>query len=205
MNVGLAEPKVHVAGQFCLLGYKCICKCYFDRFIPVLKITEHHNTRRSLAWAYGDPEDLQFAYWSCITSTSLSSPTPWCPLDWCNLIQDLEDPVYQSQGFPFLMCWAVSLVVAWGQGRDKMGPSTCPWKAHVLSCVDSMKAQWIDTEACVLQHHCLQWFTGTGREKEVGNTHCGVTGPERAQGHAVEGTKSNLSAQRFFCLFVCRL
>lgn len=31
MNAGLADPKAHVAGRFCLLVYKCICESCFGK------------------------------------------------------------------------------------------------------------------------------------------------------------------------------
>lgn len=72
----------------------------------------------------------------------------------------------QSRGFPSLMRWAVSLAAMWGQGRGKTGPSV--FKAHVLSCVKSRKAQWIDCRDCLHHHqravcHGLQ-ERGRGRE-----------------------------------------
>lgn len=60
MNAGLADPKAHVAGQFCILVYKCIWECCLVRFIPAFKITEYHSPRRSLAWAYGQSARVWF-------------------------------------------------------------------------------------------------------------------------------------------------
>lgn len=49
VNVDLAGPPGSDGRVFCLLIHKCIYKCCLDRFMSALEITEHHNTRRSLA------------------------------------------------------------------------------------------------------------------------------------------------------------
>lgn len=87
MKLGLAGLSCSIWRVFCLLIHKCIYMCCFDRFISAVKITELHNTTRSLAWAYGVSKGLKLACWSLFyTIYFLPSPSCLCPSSWCVFI-----------------------------------------------------------------------------------------------------------------------
>ena len=78
VKLGLAGLSCSIRRVFCLLIHKCTYMCCFDRFISAVKITELHNTTRSLAWAYGIPKGLKLACWSLFYTIYLL-PSPSCP------------------------------------------------------------------------------------------------------------------------------
>lgn len=118
VKLGLAGPSCSLQRVFYLLIHKCIYKCCFDRFISALQITEHHNTTRSLAWAYGVPKGLKLACWSLFyTIYLLPSPSCLCPSNWCVFIWDPDNSIHQSWGFSSFMSWALSLRCGVGRGE----------------------------------------------------------------------------------------
>lgn len=142
--------------------------------------------------SHGDPH---------FTPSTSSSHTHLCPLDRGVLIWDPESPAHQSWGFSSLMGQAIRLGMVWREGREKTGPSLCPWTAHVPSHLDLIKAQWIDCRSlppALLDSHTGQSAGRAWMGRSLKLMHCGVSGPERAEGHAVEATKSNLPLQTLF-------
>ena len=118
VKLGLAGLSHSFRRVFCLLIHKCIYKCCFDRFISALQITEHHNTMRSLAWAYGVSKGLKLACWSSFyTIYLLPSPSCLCPSNSCVFIWDPDNSVHQSWGFSSFMSWALSLRCGVGRGE----------------------------------------------------------------------------------------
>lgn len=118
VKLGLAGLSHSFRRVFCLLIHKCIYKCCFDRFISALQITEHHNTTRSLAWAYGVSKGLKLACWSSFyTIYLLPSPSCLCPSNSCVFIWDPDNSVHQSWGFSSFMSWALSLRCGVGRGE----------------------------------------------------------------------------------------